>query len=427
MKESVIRLMTRLAMQHEAVNLSQGFTDEAPLFELVWGGVSAVVGGEQSAIDRLDSLTLEQAGEDLGVSTEQLLGMPLKQLLAGLQSPRDQYNQYSQPYGLPELRGAISAYTSRFYGFEPDPETRITVSLGATEGLTSVMRAVCDPGDGIVIFQPFHEMYPSQAELFRLVPRYVTLREDPGQRTWVMDRDEVGTVCRQGAKALLLNTPHNPTGKVFERDDLEFIATLCQERDLLVFSDEIYEHIVYDGRQHECIAGFPGMSDRTFVVNSISKTGRATGWRVGWVISPEAFTDKVRAVHDTLVIQAPTALQKGTARLLSQPPDVFRSMWRDYDRKRAGLVEGLRGVGFEVTSPEGSYYLFANYRAVPGLKDKRPMDAAMYLIEQVGVASVPGDVFYRVGSEGDSYLRFAFCRSMESLEEGVRRLERGLT
>ena len=414
-------------MEHEAVNLSQGFTDEPPLFELVWGGVSAVLAGEQAGIDRLDSLTLAQAGEEMGVSTEQLPGLSLKQLLAGLQGRRDQYNQYSQPFGLPELRSAISAYTSRFYGFEPDPDARITVTLGATEGLASVMRAVCSPGDEIVIFQPFHEMYPSQAELFGLKSRYVTLREDPDRQTWAMDRDEVDAACRQGARALVLNTPHNPTGKVFQRDDLEFLATLCQERDLFVFSDEIYEHIVYDGQQHVSIATLPDMSDRTFVINSVSKTGRATGWRVGWVISPEAFTEKVRAVHDTLVIQAPTALQKGTARLLDQPENVFRSMWKEYDGKRTLLVNGLRRVGFEVAWPEGSYYLFANYRAVPGIEDKRPMDAAMFLITQIGVASVPGDVFYRVGSEGDDYLRFAFCRSMESLEESVRRLERGLT
>lgn len=426
MKESVIRLMTRLAVQHEAVNLSQGFTDEAPLFELVWGGVAAAVGGDEEHIQHLDQLTLGQAGEELGLTVDELAALPLKELLARLQNPRDKYNQYSFPFGLPELREAIADYTNRFYAFRPDPDTQVTVVLGATEGLSSVLRAVCDPGDGLVIFQPFHEMYPSQSDIFSLEPRYVTLREDRENSTWVMDRDEVRAACGPGARGIIVNTPHNPTGKVFQHEDLEFIASLCQERDLFAFTDEIYEHILYDGHRHECLAGFDGMGERTFVINSISKTGSATGWRVGWVMSPEEYTTRIRAIHDTLVIQAPTPLQKGAARLLNQDDTIFRDMWKAYDRKRLTLVDGLREVGFQVSPPEGSYYLFANYRQVPGLRDKAPMDAAMFLIEQVGVASVPGDNFYRVGNEGNNYLRFAFCRSLESLQEAGRRLARDL-
>ncbi len=418
--------MTRLAVQHGAVNLSQGFTDEAPLFELVWGGVAAAVGGDDEHIEHLDRLTLGQACNELGLSADAFAELSLKDLLARLQNPRDRFNQYSFPFGLPELRQAIADYTNRFYAFHPDPDTRITVVLGATEGLSSVLRAVCEPGDALVVFQPFHEMYPSQSAIFGLEPRYVTLREDRAAGTWTMDRDEVRAACGPGTRGIIVNTPHNPTGKVFQHEDLEFIASLCQERDLFAFTDEIYEHIVYDGHRHECLAGFDGMDERTFVINSISKTGSATGWRVGWVISPEAYTTRIRAIHDTLVIQAPTPLQKGTARLLRQDDAVFRDMWQAYDRKRMTLVEGLRQVGFQISPPEGSYYLFANYRQVPGLKDKSPMDAAMFLIETAGVASVPGDNFYRIGNEGDDYLRFAFCRSLEALQEAGRRLVKTL-
>ena len=422
MKESVIRLMTRLAVQHQAVNLSQGFTDEAPFFELVWGAIAAQLGGDDPHIERFEHLTLKQLQEDFGAGVDDFLQWPLKELLARLQNPRDRFNQYSYPFGLPELRQAIAEYTERFYSFHPDPDTEITVVLGATEGLSSVLRAVCEPGDGLVVFQPFHEMYPAQSAIFGLEPRYLTLREDAGSGVWQMDREELKAAAGPGARAIILNTPHNPTGKVFSRDDLEFIASLCQERDLFVFTDEIYEHIVYDGHRHCCLAGLEGMRDRTFVINSISKTGSATGWRVGWVLSPPAYTTRIRAIHDTLVIQAPTPLQKGTVRLLQQDDEFFRGMWKSYEAKRQVLIDGLRRVGFRISPPEGSYYLFANYRQVDALKHKSPTEAAMFLIEQVGVASVPGDNFYRVGKEGNDYLRFAFCRSLDSLQEAGRRL-----
>ncbi len=425
MKESVIRLMTRLAVQHQAVNLSQGFTDEAPLFELVWGGIAAELGGTEERIGQLENMTLRQIQAEIGADPT-FLDWPLRRILGRLQNPRDRYNQYSFPFGLPELRQAIAGYTERFYGFRPDPDTEITVVLGATEGLSSLLRATCAPGDALVVFQPFHEMYPSQADIFGLVPRYTTLREDREAGVWHLDRDELQQAAGPGARAIILNTPHNPTGKVFSADDLNFIADLARERDLFVFTDEIYEHIVYDGRRHFCLAAFEGMRDRTFVVNSISKTGSATGWRVGWVISPPAYTTRIRAIHDTMVIQAPTPLQKGTTRLLNQPDGVFRSMWESYAAKRQVLVDGLRQVGFRVSPPEGSYYLFADYRKVPALSAMAPMDAAMWLIEKVGVASVPGDNFYRVGHDGDNYLRFAFCRSLESLQEAAARLARHL-
>ncbi len=227
-------------------------------------------------------------------------------------------------------------------------------------------------------------------------------------------------------RVLILNTPHNPTGKVFTRAELLFIADLCQRRNLLVITDEIYEHILYDGRRHYCMATFEGMKDRTFVVNSISKTGNATGWRIGWVLSPTAYTTRIRSIHDTLVVQAPTPLQKGTEQLLGLDRQVYGKIARHYTRKRAVLVQGLRAASFRVSLPEGSYYLFADYRQVPALRRLGPEDAALFLIEKVGVAPVPGANFYHIGDEGDRYLRFAFCRSVESLQEACHRLARNL-
>ena len=422
-RETIIRLMTRLAIEHGAVNLSQGFTDEAPVYDMVWGGVSAMVGGTEEGVRRLDAMTLREILEARGGAGGNSLDLTLKELLAGVRSPRDQLNQYSFPFGLPELRHAIADYTGMLYGHRPDPEAQITVVLGASEGMAVAFRSLLEPGDGVVMMQPYHELYPSQAAIFGLVPRFVTLREDRGAGTWRLDRDEVRAAASDPAvKAIVVNSPQNPTGKVLNEDELSFIAELCRARDLFAITDEIYEHITFDGHRHAYLAGFEGMAGRTLVVNSISKTGRSTGWRIGWVITPPDRTRRLRAVHDNLVVQAPTPLQKGAVALLQRERGFFDGISEDYRRKRDLLVGGLRSVGFAATPPEGAYYLFADYRGVPALAEMSPMGAAMHLVREVGVATVPGDNFYATGHDGDRYLRFAFCRSMETLEAGIDRL-----
>lgn len=415
--ESVIRRMTRLAVKHGAVNLAQGFTDEAPPYPMVWKAIAALLGGTDEGVNRLEELTL---GELLSAA-----GGPetsLQQALEHVRHPSDSLSQYSYPFGLPELREGIASYTQRWHGFHPDPEREVTVVLGATEGLASVLGSLCQPGDGVIVIQPFHEMYPSQSTIFGLRPVYVTLIEEAGR--WRLDPEALSRAAAQGARALVLNTPHNPTGKVFTRDELEVVATLAVAHDLVVVTDEIYEQITFDGHRHVALASLPNMRDRTVVVNSISKTGNATGWRVGWVIAEESKTARIRAVHDTLVIQAPTPLQKAAVRLLEMPEEFFAKLRDDYVVKRRTMMDVLRHVGFRVTSPEGAYYLLADYADVPTLGSLDPTDAAMFLIEQVGVASVPGDNFYADQAPGRRYLRFAFCRGLDTLQEASRRLER---
>ena len=422
-KETVIRLMTRLAIEHGAVNFSQGFTDEAPVYDMVWGGISAMLGGTEEGVRRIETMSLREILEARGDGGSNSLDITLKELLAGVRNPRDQLNQYSFPFGLPELRYAIADYTQAFYGCRPDPEEQITVVLGASEGMAVAFRSLLDPGDGVVVMQPYHELYPSQAAIFGLVPRFVTLREDRDAGTWRLDRDEMRAVVSDpSVKAIVVNTPHNPTGKVLNEDEFGLIAELCRTHDLFAITDEIYEHITFDGHRHSYLASFEGMAERTLVVNSISKTGRSTGWRIGWVISPPDRTRRLRAVHDNLVVQAPTPLQKGAVSLLRQSRAFFDGIAEGYRRKRDLLIGGLREVGFTATPPEGAYYLFADYRSVPALAAMSPLDAAMYLIEEVGVATVPGDNFYAIGDEGDRYLRFAFCRSIETIEAGLERL-----
>ena len=426
-RETVIRLMTRLAVRHGAVNLSQGFTDEAPVYDMVWGGVSAMVGGTEEGIARLESMTLGEILAERGAAGGGSLDLTLKELLAGVRNPRDQLNQYSFPFGIPELRHAIADYTGMLHGHRPDPETQITVVLGASEGMAVAFRSLLEPGDGVVVMQPYHELYPSQAAIFGLVPRFATLREERGAGTWRLDREELRAAASDpGVRAIVVNSPQNPTGKVLDEEELSFIADLCRRHDLFAITDEIYEHITFDGHRHAFLPDFEGMADRCVVVNSISKTGRATGWRIGWVITPPERTGKLRAVHDNLVVQAPTPLQKGAAALLRQDRAFFAGIAADYREKRDRLVAGLREVGFVVTPPEGAYYLFADYRGVPSLAAMSPTGAAMHLVREVGVAAVPGDNFYATGNDGDRYLRFAFCRSLETIEAGVARLRAGL-
>ena len=426
-KETVIRLMTRLAIEHGAVNFSQGFTDEAPVYDMVWGGIAAMLGGTEEGVRRLDSMTVRdilEAGGDAGSNS---LDLTLKELLTAVRNPRDQLNQYSFPFGIPELRHAIADHTEAFYGYRPDPETQITVVLGASEGMAVAFRSLLEPGDGVVVMQPYHELYPSQAAIFGLVPQFVTLREDRDAGTWRLDRDEVRAVVSDASvKAIVVNTPHNPTGKVLDEDEMEFIAEICRAYNLFAITDEIYEHITFDEHRHSWLAGFEGMAERTLVVNSISKTGRSTGWRIGWVITPPDRTRRLRAVHDNLVVQAPTPLQKGAVSLLRQERTFFDGIAESYRRKRDLLLDGLREVGFSASPPEGAYYLFADYRSVPALASMTPTEAAMYLIEEVGVATVPGDNFYATGNEGDRYLRFAFCRAIETIEAGLELLRTGL-
>jgi len=423
-KESTIRLITRLADQYKAINLAQGFTDEAAIYEMVWGSIAASLGGTESGMTRLGNITLKEISRKIETDTEEFLEMSLKNMLQKLHAEPDVLNQYSYPFGLPELRNAIADYTERFLHFKPDPDNEITVVVGATEGLFTSLRAICEPGDEIIIIQPYHEMYLLQSITLGLKPKYITLRENLREGSWDLDRNELEEAISGNTRALVFNTPHNPTGKVFTREEMEFIAGVCKKHGVIVITDEIYEHILFTDKEHYSMTVIDGMRERTFVVNAISKTGNATGWRVGWIISPPEYTTTVRGIHDTMVIQSPTPLQKGAERLLRLNDGFYSDIRKVYSEKLNVLTNALQKAGFVITPPEGAYYLFANYSNVPALSGLSPMDAAMYLIEENGVASVPGDNFYAVGDFGDRYLRFAFCRSLNTLQEGARRLEK---
>jgi len=369
--ETVIRKMTRLANEHGAVNLSQGFADFDTPDAVKDAAVAAIRGG---------------------------------------------YNQYSYTYGIPELRAAIAAKAAAFNGLDGvDPED-IVVTLGATEGITTVLKTIANPGDEVVFFEPFHEAYLPQCLLLGLTPRVVTIE----QKTMSYDGRALEDAITPRTVAILLNTPHNPSGKVFTRDELAHIADLAQKRDVLVITDEIYEHITYDGVEHVSFATLPGMRDRTFTTNAISKTHVATGWRVGWTICPPKYTRYVRAVHDISVIQAPTPLQVASIAAMKLPDSYYDGLPAFYKQRRDLLVNGLRAAGFSCTAPDGSYYVMADFSKIDHTSSAT--DFAMRLLSDAKVASVPGSNFYRTAGRGETELRFAFCKRLETIEAALRNL-----
>jgi aminotransferase len=362
--ESVIREMSRLALQHGAINLAQGFPDFAAPEEL-----------KRAAAAAIDA----------------------------------DFNQYAITWGAKPLRDAIAAKYLRTYGLEFDPEREITVCCGATEGMIASLLAVLDPGDEVVLFEPFYENYGPDAQLCGAVPRYVTLHEPD----WSFDPDELRAAFTPKTKAIVLNSPNNPTGKVFRREELEVIAKLCQEFDCLAITDEIYEHILYDGTVHVPMIALPGMRNRTILVNSMSKTYSVTGWRVGWVLASPELTGSIRKVHDFLTVGAAAPLQQAGALALSLPEAYYESLMNAYRTRRDHLLGILQDAGFKCFAPQGAYYVMTGIEAFGFAEDT---SFVRHLIANVGVAAVPGSSFYAQKSRGNQRVRFCFCKKYETLE-----------
>ncbi len=383
--ESVIREMTRLNELHGGVNLSQGFPDfPAP----------AVVKEAACAAINAD------------------------------------FNQYAVTWGARSLREAIAREFTRRYDLAVAPDEQVTVCCGATEAMMATMMAVIDPGDEVVIFEPFYENYGPDVILSGATPRFVTLHEPrvparPGtgpsaspEAGWTFDPDELSAAFNDRTRAIIINTPNNPTGKVFTRDELETIAALCRKWDAIAISDEIYEHIIYDGWRHVPIATLDGMAERTVTINSLSKTYSVTGWRVGWTISPASLTGAIRKVHDFLTVGAAAPLQEAGVAALGVADSYYSDLAAAYCRRRDMLLEILERHGFACYTPCGAYYIMTD---IAGFDLGDDVEFARYLITDVGVAAVPGSSFYRHPSAGRTKLRFCFCKRDETLAEADRR------
>ncbi|HKC19071.1 MAG TPA: aminotransferase class I/II-fold pyridoxal phosphate-dependent enzyme [Candidatus Dormibacteraeota bacterium] len=333
---------------------------------------------------------------------------------AAARALHDGYNQYATTWGAPQLRQAIARKQSAAWGREVDPETEITVSCGATEAMMAAMLAAVDPGDEVIVFEPFYENYGPDCVISGAVPRYVALRPP----TWAIDFDELSSAFTPNTRAIVINTPHNPTGKVYSREELEQIARLCIEHDVIAITDEIYQHLVYRGR-HISIATLPGMAERTITISGASKTYSVTGWRIGWLIAPPALAAGIRKVHDFLTVGAAHPLQVAVAEALAFPPSFYMELLGDYQERRDALVSGLQECGFDVASPDGAYYVMAGISQFGAGDD---VAFARRLIEEAAVATVPASSFYHDRSLGEGHVRFSFPKKIETIERGLRAL-----
>jgi len=333
---------------------------------------------------------------------------------AAARALRDGYNQYATTWGAPQLRTAVARKQSAAWGRPVDPETEVTVSCGATEAMIAAMLAVVDPEDEVIVFEPFYENYGPDCILSGAVPRYVALRPPD----WSIDFEELREAFNDKTRAIVVNTPHNPTGKVYSKTELELIAQLCLEHDAIAITDEIYEHLVYRGR-HISIATLPGMAERTITISGASKTFSVTGWRVGWLIAPPTLTAGIRKVHDFLTVGAAHPLQIAIAEALELPPSFYAELLGDYHERRDAMIAGLAECGFEVAAPDGAYYVMAGIQSF-GARDD--VAFARRLIEEAAVATVPASSFYHDPALGRGHVRFSFPKKLPTIERGLTAL-----
>jgi aspartate/methionine/tyrosine aminotransferase len=370
--ESVIREMTRLAMRYDAINLAQGFPDFPAPGEVKEAAIRAI---------------------------------------------RADVNQYSITWGAREFRRAIAERFEVDTGITVDPERELTVCCGATEAMISSLLAVVDPGEEVVVFEPFYENYGPDAIICGATPRFVRLRPPD----WSFDTEELTAAFNENTRAIVLNTPNNPTGKVFTCRELESVAALCHRWDTYVVSDEIYQYMVYDGMRHISIATLPGMRERTITINSMSKTYSVTGWRVGYAIAPPEVSNAIRKMHDFITVGAPAPLQEAGSRALRMPDEYYQKLCLEYAARRDRFVPVLEGAGFRCFKPRGAYYVMTD---ISGFGFPDDVAFAQYLVQDVGVAVVPGSSFYSQPQAGRQQVRFCYSKSDATLDEAARRLSR---
>ena len=375
--ESVIREMTRLAIENNAINLSQGFPDFAA------------------------PEVLKNAASDA--------------IFADV-------NQYAITWGAKNFRDAVVDKTKNYLGIDVDPEREITVSCGSTEAMIDVLLAVINPGDEVIVFEPFYENYGPDAIISGATPRYVQLRRPD----WSFDEKELAAAFNDKTKAIIINTPNNPTGKVFSREELHIIAALCRKWDVLAITDEIYEHIIYDGAKHISPITLDGMRERTIVVNGMSKTFSVTGWRVGYIIAPPGITGAIRKMHDFVTVGAPAPLQEAGAIALRLPDSYYVELAAQYQKRRDRVMKMLADAGLHPMLPKGAYYIMCDIKTWGYPND---VEFARFMVKDIGVATVPGSSFFSDPAAGKDMIRFTFCKKEETLraaEERLKKLRHGV-
>jgi aminotransferase len=363
--------MTRVCLRHQGVNLAQGFPDFPAPEEIKEAAVRAI---------------------------------------------QSDFNQYAITWGTPSLREAIAEKFAWYNGVSYDPEKEITVCCGSTEAMIASLMAIVNPGEEVIVFEPFYENYGPDTILCGATPRFVTLHEPD----WSFDPQELSKTFNNNTKAIILNTPNNPTGKVFSYEELKFISDLCMKWGVIAVTDEIYEHILYDGAKHISIASLPGMREQAITINSISKTYSLTGWRVGWAIASARLTASIRKVHDFLTVGSPHPLQEAAAMALRIDRGYYRTLAEQYRERRDFLLQALKDAGFRVYRPHGAYYIMTDVGHLGFTDDVK---FAFYLVEKIGLATVPGSSFYSASSLGSTKIRFCFPKKMETLQQATRKLQ----
>jgi aspartate/methionine/tyrosine aminotransferase len=371
-RESVIREMTRLAIKHGAVNLAQGFPDFPAAAELKAAAQKAIA---------------------------------------------DDFNQYPITWGVKPFRDAICQSYKRFYNLDIDPEREVTVCCGATEGMIATLLALLNQGDEVIVFEPFYENYWPDSQLSGATIKYVRLYPP----NWDFVKDELRAAFTSRTRAVIINSPNNPTGKVYSLAQLKVLGELCEEFDCLVICDEIYEHIIFDGEKHIAPISLGSLRERTVAINSLSKTFSVTGWRVGWVIAPPELTNSIRKVHDFLTVGAATPFQYAGITALNMPDSYFASLSGTYQRKRDHLVGILEKIGFRCHVPKGAYYVMCDISTFGFADDVALCD---HLVKNIGVSAVPGSSFFADPAHGKNLIRFCFAKKMETLDAAGERLSK---
>lgn len=376
---TIFSTMTKLAQEHGAVNLAQGFPDfDGPHF----------------------------------IKDAAILAMNTGQ------------NQYAPMPGIPALRRAIAQRWKSSAGLSVDPDTDVTVTSGCTEAIAATLLGICNPGDEVILFEPFYDSYRASLAMARATPRFVTLHAsnapEATARSFAFDADALRGAFTPATRAILINTPHNPTGKVFSRDELILIAELCVKHDVVAITDEVYERLTYDaGKPHIHLATLPGMAERTIALSSLGKTYSMTGWKIGWAIAPSGLTKALRAAHQFLTFSTSTPLQHGAVAAIEQGEAYIGELVGHYRQGRAFLSGVLRDLGFGVFDCDGTYFIMADHTPF-GFKND--IDFCTHLTTKVGVAAIPPSVFYHNVEHGTPLVRFAFCKTMETLERAAERL-----
>jgi N-succinyldiaminopimelate aminotransferase len=380
-----------------------------------------VTGFGTTVFVEINAVAREHDAVNLGQGAPDFDGPP-EVLTAAVAAVNSALNQYAPGIGMPAVREAIAAHADRFYGQKVDPETEILVTSGATEAVFAAILGLTDAGDEVIVFEPVYDSYVPNMVMAGVTPRYVPLRGNK----WTFDPDELAQAFSSRTRAILINTPHNPTGKVYSREELSVIAALCQKHDIIVITDEVYEHILYDDAVHTRLATLPGMAERTLTISSLGKTFSVTGWKVGWAIGPEPLVTSVNRAHQFITFAVASPLQAAAATALGLPPSFFKNLQSMYQSKRDFMLDALRSAGFKPLTPQGSYFIMCDWRGVAPRHVSDDVQFAQWLTKEIGVACIPPSIFYQ---DADKHLaknlaRFSVCKKDETLSAAAERLAR---